>query len=292
MANSRMGERAKSLASRPRVSHQSRMIEGQVIGSAERWSRLLGWATCLGLLAGIIGPFGSYPANSFSRILYWIGLFVLGTLILWPLAISCARIAAQRGMPNMLGIGVALAVGCVPIATLAAAGGHLLWPVHAGAMRAVEWYGQTLCIAGPALAGALWLEFYRHGVVESAAPMATDADETPAEAQLFDHLLASAYCLQMEDHHVRLHGPGFSRLHLATLREAIDRIGEDKGLQVHRSWWVARDAIESWAADGRSVRLTLTNGLTVPVARNRVATLREQGWLEPQRAARTLVAAT
>nr|QQZ51292.1 LytTR family transcriptional regulator DNA-binding domain-containing protein [Phenylobacterium glaciei] len=70
----------------------------------------------------------------------------------------------------------------------------------------------------------------------------------------------------MEDHYVRVHTAVRSELILMRLSDAVARTGRE-GLQVHRSWWVARDAVTEVIRDGRNLRLKLLNGLEVPVAR-------------------------
>ena len=49
---------------------------------------------------------------------------------------------------------------------------------------------------------------------------------------------------------------------------------------MHRSWWVARQAVREIVHDGRNLRLKLTSGLEAPVARAKVAELKAAGWLE------------
>jgi DNA-binding LytR/AlgR family response regulator len=52
-----------------------------------------------------------------------------------------------------------------------------------------------------------------------------------------------------------------------------------EGAQVHRSWWVARDAItDAKRGDGRAL-LTLKDGAQVPVSRTYAGELRERGWI-------------
>ena len=94
-----------------------------------------------------------------------------------------------------------------------------------------------------------------------------------------DHILATADCLEMEDHHVRVHMAGGSVLYLASMRDTAGALGDARGLQVHRSWWVARHAVKGWEQDGRSMCLLLADDRRVPVARHRVALLRAKGWL-------------
>ncbi|WP_246102007.1 LytTR family transcriptional regulator DNA-binding domain-containing protein [Methylobacterium terricola] len=61
------------------------------------------------------------------------------------------------------------------------------------------------------------------------------------------------------------------------LRQAIQNVDHVPGLTVHRSWWVARDAVTGCRREGRNLRLVLAGGLAVPVARARIAAAREAG---------------
>lgn len=253
----------------------------------DRWTRGLAFATALGLEFGLVGPFGSYLANPFTRLAYWTGLFWAGALILLPAAATAAQWGGRRGFPPFSAGLVGAAAGCVPLAMLAAAGCHLFWPVHASGMRPQEWYVSTLVVALPCVAGLGWLE----GLLDAAGGMmggmvaersrAAVVAAPPAAAPIPERLLALADCLEMEDHHVRVHTARGSTLHLAAMRDVVEALGEARGLQVHRSWWVARDAVRGCEQDGRAVWLVLADGKRVPVARQRVARLRAEGWLGP-----------
>jgi DNA-binding LytR/AlgR family response regulator len=85
--------------------------------------------------------------------------------------------------------------------------------------------------------------------------------------------------LEMEDHYVRAHTMLGSDLILMRMRDAIAELAGVPGMQVHRSWWVAQAAVAAVERDGRNVRLELANGLRAPVSRERVAALREAGWI-------------
>jgi DNA-binding LytR/AlgR family response regulator len=69
-----------------------------------------------------------------------------------------------------------------------------------------------------------------------------------------------------------------SALVLMRLRDAVALLGDLEGMQVHRSWWVARAAVEDVLREGRNVRLRLPRGLEAPVARAKVADLRAARW--------------
>jgi len=83
----------------------------------------------------------------------------------------------------------------------------------------------------------------------------------------------------MEDHYVRVHTMLGSALVLMRLRDAIMLMRETDGMQVHRSWWVARGAVEDALRDGRNVRLRLARGIEAPVARAKLTDLRDARWI-------------
>ena len=78
-----------------------------------------------------------------------------------------------------------------------------------------------------------------------------------------------------------MHRASGPTLELMPLQGAIERYGGD-GVQVHRSWWVATWAVVAPERDGRNWRLRLTNGLLVPVARNRVIEARANGMIHDE----------
>lgn len=273
------------------MAHETTMELSDFLRRPERWASVLGWATLAGLEFGLIGPFGSYASNVFTRIAYWTGLFWIGSLVLWPCVVAALLVGPRRGFPPIFSAAAAVLVACIPLAALGAAGTYLFWPVRASGMRTLEWYGLTIIVALPAISALVWLELRKADIFQARPGFASTGEpkllagggagstEADGGGALPDHVLAAALCLQMEDHHVRVHTQGRSYLHYAVMRQVVDAMDEQDGLQVHRSWWVARDAVEGWHKEDRSVVLVLSNGLHVPVARNRVATLRAEGWL-------------
>ena len=62
------------------------------------------------------------------------------------------------------------------------------------------------------------------------------------------------------------------------LADAVAELEGLEGAQVHRSWWVARDAVVGVTrGDGRAT-LTLKGGVTAPVSRRYAPALRKAGW--------------
>ena len=90
---------------------------------------------------------------------------------------------------------------------------------------------------------------------------------------------AEVWAVEAEDHYLRLHTSKGQDLILLRLADAIAELEGIEGAQVHRSWWVARDAItDAKRGDGRAV-LTLKDGAEVPVSRTYAGELRAKGWI-------------
>jgi DNA-binding LytR/AlgR family response regulator len=96
------------------------------------------------------------------------------------------------------------------------------------------------------------------------------SDEGPTDTALIErlpqHIRGEILCLQVEDHYVRVHSRQGSAMVLMRFSDALRGVDHIGGSQVHRSWWVATNAVQSLRRTGRTAQLTLCNGLSVPVS--------------------------
>ncbi|PZN92887.1 MAG: hypothetical protein DCF31_14615 [Alphaproteobacteria bacterium] len=84
--------------------------------------------------------------------------------------------------------------------------------------------------------------------------------------------------LEAEDHYLRIHTDLGSDIILMRMVDAVALLDLVPGARVHRSWWVARSAVEgSSSLDGRTT-LRLATGLVVPVSRSMRPSLAAAGW--------------
>lgn len=112
------------------------------------------------------------------------------------------------------------------------------------------------------------------------------APVTPAVAvapALLDRLpfdkRGALWALSVEDHYVHVRTAKGTEMVLLRLRDAMREVGDTAGMQVHRSHWVATDAIASATRNGDGATLTLTDGTDIPVSRRYVAAMKEAGLL-------------
>jgi DNA-binding LytR/AlgR family response regulator len=82
--------------------------------------------------------------------------------------------------------------------------------------------------------------------------------------------------LKAEGHYLQVHTDAGSDLILYRLSDALLEVDAADGAQVHRSWWVAARAL---SGQKHRDRLTLVNGIEVPVSRSFCVEARRRGWL-------------
>jgi hypothetical protein len=283
-----MGERVRGGANRriavgSGTGDQQAMALEDFIAGPRDWARTLTVATAAGVFLGLVGPFGSYSSgNAGVRIVYWTAMFWAGALLLGPSVRSAVRLSPRLGLPLWFAVAAAVMIACLPLAALSAMVCLRLWPQAVARLGPADWYLETLLLAAPVSAGMVWFERRMAGAaaVDQPAPAAPLlAAGTGFLSRLPPRLGRDLMCLEMEDHYVRAHTAAGSDLILIPLRQAMAELEDVDGLQVHRSWWVARSALAGASIDGRNVKLILRNGLQAPVARNRIAHLRAEGWL-------------
>lgn len=262
-----------------------------LFGAPREWAIDLAVMTAIGAFLGVIGPFGSFYGGPVElRIAYWVANMWIGFVFLSAVVRLSVRGATRMDLPIWFAVGLGIAVGSLPLAVVLAYFSAVFWPPDHGRMPALfVLYGQVLAMAEPCAFAYYFLadRGWRAAAARSRAPEPRpssvhnqDADGAAFLNRLPPRLGRALVCLQMEDHYVRAHTASGSDLILIPLKEAIAELGGVDGLQVHRSWWVARDAVVEPVASSRSLSLRLSNGLQVPVSRASVAKLRAAGWLE------------
>lgn len=254
----------------------------------------LATALALALCFAVLGPFGTYTDLSVPvRYAYWIGLVLVGYLNI--LLAAHAVTALRPGLRHRWALAAVTLVSAVPT-TLAVAWvesvTRLAHPVPLSVLPRV--YG---CVALIQLVMVLFLTrlqpslsalLLRREAVETvdtppgtAAPAPAAAPLAPFFRRIPAHLGDELLALGAEDHYLRVITPLGSDLILMRLSDALDELGDEAGMQVHRSWWVAHGGVEALRRDGGRTVLVLKNGGEVPVSRTYLAAVRDRLVLSP-----------
>ena len=243
-----------------------------LLGTAREWTIDLAVGVGVGVLLGLMGPFGSfYNDGPAVRIAYWVCSIAFGMVLFGGLTRLATAAARRFGAPEWTALPPVILVGGVVLAVPVRIFAMAFWPGLGEAVPLAEWFAQCLAITTPMVLGFYALRVRRPQ--RRAAEPITPAETVPSLDA------GNVLYLRMEDHYVRIRTEHGSRLEMGPLARVTAMLSGVEGLQTHRSWWVARRAITGVERDGRNLRLRLVDGETAPVSRASVAKLRAAGWL-------------
>lgn len=129
----------------------------------------------------------------------------------------------------------------------------------------VMWIGANLMLRGP-----FHLPRFGFAPAGTARASVEAADDGPVpDPEFFKRLEKvspdAIAAVEAEDHYVRVHTPETSELIHYRFTDAVNELRGHDGLQVHRSFWVNRAAIDTIVRRGRSFDIVLKGGKRVPV---------------------------
>jgi hypothetical protein len=238
-------------------------------------------ATVVALLAVtavlvLTGPFGTLDSlRAAPRAGYW-GVIVLATYATGTVIDICLapRLSGLRRPPRLgllAGLNGLAITAVVTVINLALLGGV---PGGPGALGTLATIFAIAAIASGAVRAAR----------EIQAPTPATATTGPgAPPALLDRLpldkRGPLVSLSVEDHYVRVRTTRGEAMVLMRLGDAIREAAPVAGLRVHRSHWVARDAVRAVRREGDRAVLQMTSGGDIPASRSHIPALRQAGLL-------------
>ena len=250
----------------------------------------IGVMIAIACACAMAGPFGTFALPLRVRLIEWLVFALGGYAFFRPVVAGGEALAARARLPRLAAMAFACLLAAMPTTLLVAAvfAGGALARVTLADLGGL--YPAVLLVGALTTAIQLLVHARRAGAPGEAVPPAEPAEPEPepepATISFADRLPpalgADLLALENEDHYVRAHTALGSALILMRMRDAVAELGAIEGLRTHRSWWVARAAVERVVRRDRAVALRLVNGLEVPVARNEVPALRAAGWLCPR----------
>ncbi len=271
------------------------------------------------VVLAMIGPYGTYVDLPLPvRLAYWALSMSGGWILMMGLAMAINRIEPLQAWPVAGRMALAGVLGGVPMAGIAwaiealfrrplplAAVPELLMNTTVLTVVLAIAIGQLVELRLQARAGAAEITAPPSPLAEPPSPEPTlpppaagPAQEAPTATvavgpagnflrRLPPELGHDLLALEMEDHYARVHTMRGSTLILLRLRDAVAELGEGSGLQVHRSWWVARDAVADVERAAGKLTLVLRNELRVPVSKTYRDAAKAVGWDGPRGAPRS-----
>ncbi|CAM5562316.1 hypothetical protein MAUB1S_09424 [Mycolicibacterium aubagnense] len=267
----------------------STLREMQALAFSPRFWGLILLATAV---LGVTGPFGTYERLTLlPRLAYWLAL-ALATFTAGYAAIRLVGRALFEGRavpPVVRALVTGLAAG-VPVAIVVTAfdWAALSAPIPHASSAITLFLNCALIAAALSLASVLIEGETSADTEPQAASTLPDAgSDTAASRQstrppLLDRLppplRGRLTSLSMQDHYVEVHTDKGSTLLLMRMADAMRETEGEAGLQIHRSHWVALDAITGTARQDGKLFLKLKDGTQLPVSRSFAAAVREAGF--------------
>lgn len=243
------------------------------------WAIRLGVAVLAAVITAIVGPFSTYEQFSFlERLLYWGGLII--GLVFPAFLIRLATYRLLRGSP--------LSQDLISAAVLAFTIGPVVWTFNHVVMGfdvstpriVLEHIGVAalICLVPVAIRAYL-----RIRLVELQAQATPDVVPPMTEAQAaFIRRLEPdrrGYVVRVsaDNHQVSVWtDKGETKLRLR-FGDALDELTEFDGTRIHRSHWVAYDAIGAIIPEGRRHSVRLHCGSLLPVSQTGLKALQDAG---------------
>ena len=222
--------------------------------------------TVIGLVLALIGPFGSFELPFAWRLVYWVGLAWAGYGCYRPIGALVTRLGPRYDLPHGALWGVACLIATVPMTVIVVLAASPLGSMRMPAPETwLAMYGYVLAIGAPVT--LLFYALAQRGNPQSGQPAEpapkplAEVPPTASTPRLFSRLSPALgqelVALEMEDHYMRVHTALGSELILLRMRDALGEVQGIEGAQIHRSWWVARRAVQGTERDGRNLRLVL-----------------------------------
>ncbi len=237
------------------------------------WAKGLTAAIVLGLLLAFAGAFGSGEAPLMDRLVYWLPTMLVGAVVGGTIADGFTAWPAMDERPILRGFLMWL--------TISASLSVLIWAMT-NLMFGRRWEPiEILSFAGPVTAITGVMTLVGHLLDRPIQTHAAAAEAPPA--RFLDRLPprlkgAELHAVAAEDHYLRLYTDRGTDLILMRLSDAVIEMEGLEGAQVHRSWWVAKEAVlGARRGDGRAT-LTIKGGVEAPVSRRYAPALRKAGW--------------
>lgn len=265
----------------------STLREMQALAFSPRFWGLILIATAV---LGVTGPFGTYERLALlPRLAYWLAL----ALATFTVGYGAIRLVGKtlfegRNVPAVAripitglaaGLPVALVVTLFDRATLSA-------PMPDISSALILFLNCALIAAALSLASVLIEDETRAApqARDGSTPKASDAPSSrpaarpPLLERLPPALRGRLTSLSMQDHYVEVHTDKGSTLILMRMADAMRETEGEAGLQIHRSHWVAVDAITGSVRRDGKLFLTLKDGTQLPVSRSFASAVREAGF--------------
>jgi hypothetical protein len=219
------------------------------------------------LIVTIISPFGTDSFLSLSgRIAYWGGLIF--TICILADVIGYAMRQLLRDRSTFLAPLVSGLVSGLSVAILIFLLNRMIWGTIQGPPNFLE----LAIIVMPII---LVVSMTVHFILKNMPEGKEEEANTPFLDRLPHHLGTELLYLTMQDHYVDVTTSKGKEMILMRFSDAMKKLHSYDGLQIHRSHWIARDAVTGHRRQDGKLFLQFNDGTELPVSRSYVVSAKK-----------------
>lgn len=237
-------------------------------------------ALCLAIVFSAAGAYDTKDLDPLHRLVLWITVMslVIGQTV--ALQIGFARLFGAGRLAQVLaGCSTVLAINM--IVALQLHGLKYTWVLPKNPDPIPEFVlfvaPAVMPVAGIVVLLSLTVQRLVRAAERKDSVSASEADDNPPAC--LDWSKTTIQTVRAFDHYLEITSTNGRHFVRGRMKDAEAMLDKSAGLRVHRSWWVNRDAIRTIETKGRDKVVCLQDGRKVPVARSRIAVLREMGWV-------------
>lgn len=243
--------------------------------------KIIAVITSILILSGLFAFLGVYDTNTMpllQRIFFWGATFSTGTVV-GLLVIPWVFNGPLRDQHIAFQLIALSAIASMPVVIVLAAYNDGL----TGAWPLLNWGQQYLLsfVISILVNTGAFITIKAAGWIPQATPRAC---ETQLPVQQFLERLpvkyhdAELYAVSSEDHYLRVHTNYGEELILMRFADALRELSAVDGLQIHRSWWVARSGVVNSISKNGKYSLVLKTETAAPVSRSFSKAAREANY--------------
>jgi len=239
------------------------------------WLRVYSIAIAMAFFLSFTGAMGSQNAPIAVRLGYWLATMLGGTVTVQLVSLILHRFRALEPLAGA----IVLFVLAVPAVTLSVWLINGLYFRHELDPRMMVYTVRPVTIVTLAMSVLQYLlertprQSHVHSGGDRKEPAQAFRERLP-----FKFRQAEIHAVSAEDHYLRVHTSAGQTLVLMRLYDAIRELDGIEGSQVHRSWWVARDAVCNIKRNDGKLSLDIKGDVDAPVSRSYAKVLKAEGW--------------
>lgn len=233
-----------------------------------------------GFVMGFIAPFGMHVLPTYLSVTYWTVVCAIGYISYRPFVFYADIWFAEKMAVRWQRVAIGAFVASVPMSLFIPLVNWLFFRADFDLIQQFSSIFPKSLVIGTAITAVTFLkdsltqhkealEQAKQEVEQTQQSIEQEVNKAAEEfmAQLPVDKRGRLLCLEMSDHYLKVHTDKGHHLILMRFKDAIKMLENYDGLQVHRSWWVATDAIAKVVKDNRKVNLLLSNEQLVPVSK-------------------------